>query len=73
MIPRKKILIQITSLGVPGFAMQLANSLLNLVLNKTLFHYGGDIAVSGMGIVNSIQDDFLNASYWTKPRRATYY
>ncbi|MBC2399743.1 MATE family efflux transporter [Clostridium tetanomorphum] len=53
------IVIKITSLGLPGFSMQLANSLLNMVLNKSLFIYGGDIAVSGMGVINSIQTMLL--------------
>ena len=46
---------KITSLGLPGFSLQLASSLLNATLNKSLFFYGGDIAVSGMGVINSIQ------------------
>ncbi|WP_326908023.1 MATE family efflux transporter [Sedimentibacter sp. MB31-C6] len=46
---------KITVLGLPGFLLQLASSLLNATLNKSLFIYGGDIAVSGMGVINSIQ------------------
>ena len=46
---------KITALGLPGFSLQLASSLLNATLNKSLFFYGGDIAVSGMGVINSIQ------------------
>ena len=46
---------RITTLGLPGFFLQLASSLLNATLNKNLFLYGGDIAVSGMGVINSIQ------------------
>lgn len=53
------IVAKITSLGIPGFALQLANSFLNAILNKSLFVYGGDIAVSGMGIINSLQTIFL--------------
>jgi putative MATE family efflux protein len=53
------IVIKIVSLGLPGFLLQLSNSLLNIVLNKSLFIYGGDVAVSGMGIVNSLQTLFL--------------
>ncbi len=49
----------ITSLGIPGFLMQIINSLLNVILNKNLFIYGGDIAVSGMGIINSVQTILL--------------
>lgn len=46
---------RITMLGMPGFLLQLASSLLNATLNKSLYIYGGDIAVSGMGVINSIQ------------------
>ncbi|MFA9464448.1 MAG: MATE family efflux transporter [Velocimicrobium sp.] len=53
--PVTSIIFKITSLGLPGFALQIANSLLNAVLNKTLLQYGNDLAVSGMGIINSIQ------------------
>lgn len=49
------IVNKIVSLGMPGFLLQLASSLLNTLLNRNLFIYGGDIAVSGMGIVNSVQ------------------
>ncbi|MGM0214791.1 MATE family efflux transporter [Enterococcus sp. AZ109] len=50
---------RLTGLGLPSFFIQLANSLLNVVLNVNLTAYGGDIAVSGMGIVNSIQTILL--------------
>lgn len=56
---RFDVAIQIISLGLPGFLMQLSNSLLNVILNKSLLAYGGDIAVSGMGIINSIQTILL--------------
>lgn len=39
---------------MPGFLIQLFSSILNLILNNALVSYGGDIAVSGMGIVTSI-------------------
>ncbi|NTW71550.1 MAG: MATE family efflux transporter [Eubacteriaceae bacterium] len=45
---------RITALGLPGFSLHLASSLLNTILNRSLLFYGGDIAVSGMGIINSI-------------------
>ncbi|MBK1811119.1 MATE family efflux transporter [Clostridium sp. YIM B02505] len=50
-----KIVKRILTIGMPPFAMQLSNSLLNVILNKTLIVYGGDLAISGMGIINSIQ------------------
>ncbi|KPU42438.1 multidrug export protein MepA [Oxobacter pfennigii] len=55
MIPRLDIASQIVSLGIPGFSMQISNSFLNMILNKSLLAYGGDVAVSGMGIINSLQ------------------
>lgn len=56
---KRDVVVKITSLGIPGFALQLANSFLNAILNKSLLIYGGDIAVSGMGIINSLQTIFL--------------
>jgi putative MATE family efflux protein len=52
---QRKISLKIIELGMPGFLMQLANSLLNIVLNKSLINYGGDVAISAMGIINSVQ------------------
>ncbi len=45
---------RIIALGTAPFAMQLAASVLNLIMNRRLGEYGGDVAISGMGIVNSI-------------------
>ncbi|GCF93272.1 MATE family efflux transporter [Enterococcus florum] len=50
---------RLTALGLPSFFIQLANSFLNVVLNVRLTAFGGDVAVSGMGIVNSIQTILL--------------
>lgn len=55
MKPDFTVILKIVSLGLPGFSLQIASSLLNLVLNKNLQRYGGDIAVSGMGVINSVQ------------------
>ena len=54
-----RVAVRITTLGMPSFLLQLGNSILNVVLNMSLLTYGGDIAVSGMGIVNSIQTILL--------------
>jgi putative MATE family efflux protein len=51
---RLPIVIKIITLGAAPFLMQLAASLLNAIMNKSLTLYGGDVAVSGMGIVMSI-------------------
>lgn len=50
-----KLALKITSLGMPGFLVQISGSVLSMILNASLLTYGGDLAVSGMGIVNSIQ------------------
>lgn len=41
-------------LGMPPFFLQLAASLFNSIMNRSLSFYGGDIAVSAMGIVSSV-------------------
>lgn len=51
---QKSLVISIVSIGFAPFAMQLANSMQNVILNKALMAYGGDIALSAMGIVSSI-------------------
>ncbi len=53
------ILGKIISFGMPNFLMSMSNSILNLTLNRNLLFYGGDIAVSSMGIVNTIQTMIL--------------
>jgi putative MATE family efflux protein len=53
--PHPAIIMTIITLGLPGFSLQLAASVLNAFINRSLYMYGGDIAVSGMGIINSIQ------------------
>jgi len=56
---KKDVVVSATVLGLPGFVLQVNNSLLNVVLNKNLLLFGGDIAVSGMGIINSVQTILL--------------
>ncbi|MBO7605965.1 MAG: MATE family efflux transporter, partial [Elusimicrobiaceae bacterium] len=41
-------------IGFSQFIFQLANSLLNIILNHSLVKYGGNLAVSAMGIVIAI-------------------
>jgi putative MATE family efflux protein len=45
--------VKIMAIGFAPFAMQLAIGLVNILLNRSLFLYGGDVAVSAMGIVYS--------------------
>jgi putative MATE family efflux protein len=49
-----KLSFEIMAIGFAPFAMQLAIGLVNILLNRSLFQYGGDIAVAAMGIVYSI-------------------
>jgi len=48
------VIIQIVTIGAAPFSVQLASSVLNAILNNNLTRYGGDIAVSGMGVIMSI-------------------
>jgi Na+-driven multidrug efflux pump len=41
-------------MGSPPFAMQLAASVLNAILNHQLARYGGDLAISVMGIIYAV-------------------
>lgn len=47
--------LDIVKTGIPAFLMQMANSVLNFILNGTLGRYGGDIAISAVGIITSFQ------------------
>lgn len=51
---RWDIVRTIAALGFPPFAMQLANSIQNVVMNQSLITYGGDTALSAMGVTMSI-------------------
>lgn len=48
------ILQEIVAIGMAPFAMQIANSFVQGLLNKKLIDFGGDLAVGAMGIVNSV-------------------
>src|ERR1035437_6526170 len=50
----KDIVMSIISIGMSPFSMQLATSLVIVVVNSTLIHYGGDLAIGAFGIINSI-------------------
>lgn len=51
---KASVVSKIIALGAAPFAMQLAASVQNFIMNTSLATYGGDIAISGMGVVNSI-------------------
>ncbi|MEL7656258.1 MAG: MATE family efflux transporter [Bacillota bacterium] len=52
--PQPSIVFSILVIGFAPFAMQIANSIQQTILNKTLMVYGGDIALSAVGIIMSI-------------------
>ncbi len=54
LILKWKTVISIFSIGMSPFAMQLAASVVNIVLNRSLGIYGGDLAIGAMGIINGI-------------------
>ena len=51
---RWKPLFAIVSIGVSPFAMQLAMSLVQAIMNNSLLKYGGDVAVAAMGTVMAV-------------------
>lgn len=55
MLLKTKYVFAILKTGLPVFLMQMANSVLNVVINSSLVTYGGDIAVSTVGIITSFQ------------------
>lgn len=48
------ILFEIIAIGMAPFFMQIANSMVQGLLNTKLIVFGGDLAVGAMGIVNSM-------------------
>ena len=56
---KTNVVLSIFSIGFAPFMMQLASSTVNAILNSQLTKFGGDIAISAMGIVNSISTIIL--------------
>jgi len=52
---RKSYAKMIITTGIPAFLMQISSSILNIVINGTLGTYGGDTAISTVGIITSVQ------------------
>src|SRR5690606_26749276 len=48
------ILIEIIAIGMAPFTMQIANSLVQALINRELIKFGSDLAVGAMGIINSV-------------------
>ena len=47
---------RILSLGLSGFIMSMTNSLVQVLCNATLQHWGGDLYVGVMTVINSIRE-----------------
>ena len=52
--PKKAIIRQIIRLGIPTFVIQITSSIQQLILNRSLARYGGDMALAIVGIIMSI-------------------
>ncbi len=52
--PNKLLIKGIIAVGFPAFAIQITSSVQQLILNRSLVHYGGDLALAAIGIIMSI-------------------
>lgn len=57
--PKSAVILNIIAIGSAPFMMQMAASVIGVILNNSLVRYGGDLAISAMGIVNSVTMFFL--------------
>jgi putative MATE family efflux protein len=57
--PDKKIIIDISKLGISNFIMQGTNCAVQIVCNRTLQIYGGDLYVGIMTVANSVREIFM--------------
>lgn len=46
-------LLSIISIGLSPFLLQICSSIVNIIMNKTLLDYGGDLAIGAFGITTS--------------------
>lgn len=44
----------ILAIGFPSFVLQVTGSIQHLILNRSLVHYGGDLALAAIGIIMSV-------------------
>lgn len=49
-----RLIGKIVTIGLAPFSMQLASSVVTALMNNSLRTFGGDLAISGLGIVNSL-------------------
>lgn len=63
MKPDKKTILSIVGIGMAPFAMQLAGSGVQAVLNSQLITFGGDLAVAANGIIMSVMNLIFMAMF----------
>lgn len=51
---KKDTVMKIFSIGVSPFTMQIAASVVIIIFNKSLEHYGGDLAIASMAVCNAV-------------------
>jgi putative MATE family efflux protein len=51
---QKDIVVSILNIGLSPFSMQIATSIVVILINSTLLRYGGDLAIGAFGIINSL-------------------
>lgn len=56
MILDKKLVREITALGLSGFVMSVTNSSVQIVCNAMLSRFGGDLYVGVMTVINSVRE-----------------
>ena len=54
-----KLALQINYLGLSAFVQHIVSGLISILINKVASRVGGDIAVSGMGVVTTLQNFVL--------------
>ncbi|MEF9991980.1 MAG: MATE family efflux transporter [Romboutsia sp.] len=55
----KKLVSAVFAIGMSPFAMQLAASMVQIIANKSLKFYGGDLAIGAMATISSVSMVFL--------------
>ena len=51
---RMDYIIEIVTIGMPSFARQVAGSVMAVIINTSLVHFGGDVALSAYGLINKV-------------------
>lgn len=54
--PKADLIRKITSLGAAGFVMAITNSIVQVIANRMLQSFGGDVYVGIMTVINSIRE-----------------